>query len=194
MLFLELIRHLKSHDPMIELSELVLPAVDNVIEMGIADENRLGIMGYSYGGYCTVGLITQTTRFKAAVCGGGVYNLTSYYGQLTKQGSSNGIAWAEAGQGRMDGSLWEQRQRYIDNSPIFHLDKVETPILIYCGEGYNGFDYARSGELFSGLRRLKKKATFVWYRGESHLHVRWRPEHRADYWKRIIDWFEKYLT
>ena len=77
---------------------------------------------------------------------------------------------------------------------IFHLDKVETPILIYCGEGYNGVDYARSGELFSGLRRLKKNATFVWYRGESHLHVRWRPEHRADYWKRIIDWFEKYLN
>ena len=185
---------LKSHDPMIELSELVLPAVDNVIEMGIADENRLGIMGYSYGGYCTVGLITQTTRFKAAVCGGGVYNLTSYYGELTKQGTSYGIGWAESGQGRMDGSLWEQRQRYIDNSPIFHLDKVETPILIYCGEGYNGVDYARSGELFSGLRRLKKNATFVWYRGESHLHVRWRPEHRADYWKRIIDWFEKHLN
>ena len=184
---------LKSHDPMIELSELVLPAVDNVIEMGIADENRLGIMGYSYGGYCTAGLITQTTRFKAAVCGGGVYNLTSYYGELTKQGTSLGIGSAEGGQVRMGGSLWEQRQRYIDNSPLFHLDKVETPILIYCGEGYNGFDYARSGELFSGLRRLKKKATFVWYRGESHLHVRWRPEHRADYWNRIIDWFEKHL-
>ena len=86
---------------MMELSELVLPAVDNVIEMGIADENRLGIMGYSYGGYCTVGLITQTTRFKAAVCGGGVYNLTSYYGELTKQEP----AMALGGQ-KVDRDVW----------------------------------------------------------------------------------------
>ncbi len=186
---------LKTHDPMIELSGLVLPAVDNVIEMGIADENRLGIIGYSYGGYATVGLITQTNRFKAAVAGGGLYNLTSHYGILTKQGNSSGIGWSEGGQGRMSGSLWEQRQRYIDNSPIFHLDKVETPILIYCGEGFrNGFDYPQSGELFSGLRRLKKKATFVWYRGEGHGLTTWRPEHRADCWERIIDWFEIHLN
>lgn len=185
---------LKSNDPMIELSGLVLPAVDNVIEMGIADENRLGIIGYSYGGYSTVGLITQTNRFKAAVAGGGLYNLTSHYGILTKQGNSYGIGWSEGGQGRMRGSLWEQRQRYIDNSPIFHLDKVETPVLIYCGEGYDSNDYTQSGELFSGLRRLKKKATFVWYRGEGHGSITWRAEHRADCWKRIIDWFEKHLN
>lgn len=185
---------LKSNDPMTELPGLVLTAVDNVIEMGIADENRLGIIGYSYGGYATVGLITQTNRFKAAVAGGGLYNLTSYYGILTKQGYSYGIGWAEGGQGRMRGSLWEQRQRYIDNSPIFHLEKIETPLLIYCGEGYsNSFDYPQSGELFSGLRRLKKKATFVWYCGESHGLTTWRPEHRADCWERIMDWFEKHL-
>ena len=185
---------LKSHDPMIELSGLVLPLVDKVIKMGIADEDRLGIMGYSYGGYCTVGLITQTNRFKAAVCGGGAYNLTSFYGQLTKQGKSSGIGWAEDGQGRMNGSLWGHPQRYIDNSPIFHLDKIETAVLIYCGEGYNGFDYAQSGELFSGLRRLNKKATFVWYRGETHGLLQWKPENRVDCWERIIDWFEKHLS
>ncbi len=186
---------LKSHDPMTELSGLVLSAVDNVIEMGIADENRLGIIGYSYGGYSTVGLITQTNRFKAAVSGGGIYNLISHYGILSKQGSSYGIGWSEGGQGRMRGSLWEQRQRYIDNSPIFHLDKIETPVLIYCGEDKSdGWDYAQSGELFSGLRRLKKKATFVWYRGEGHSSITWRPEHRADCWERIIGWFEKHLN
>ena len=161
--------------------------------MGIADENRLGIMGFSYGGYCTVGLITQTTRFKAAVCGGGLYNLTSFYGQLSKGGASTQIGWAETGQGRMGGSLWEQRQRYIDNSPIFYLDKIETPVLIYCGEGFGGSDYAQSGEFFSGLRRLNKEATFVWYRGEGHSPTDWHPEHRTDYQKRIMDWFEKHL-
>ena len=184
----------ESTDSLKDMSEFVLPAIDAVIEMGIADENRLGIMGFSYGGYCTVGLITQTTRFKAAVCGGGIYNLTSVYGQLSKQGHSIGISWAETGQGRMRGSLWEEHQRYIDNSPIFYLDKIETPVFIYCGEGFGGSDYAQSGELFSGLRRLKKKATFVWYRGEGHSPTDWRPEHRTDYWKRIIGWFEKHLN
>ncbi len=178
-----------------ELPRNVLPVIDKVIEMGIADADRLGITGYGSGGYSTVGLITQTNRFKAAVCGGGFYNLTRIYGDLTKRGRSLGIKWVED-KNQMDigGSLWEKRERYIDNSPLFYLDKVETPVLVYCGEGYDGFDYTQSGELFSGLRRLEKKATFAWYRGEGHLVRYWRPEHRADCWERIIDWFEKYLN
>jgi len=66
----------ESTDSLEAMPGFVLPAIDKVIEMGIADPNRLGIIGFSYGGYCTVGLITQTNRFKAAVCGGGIYNLT----------------------------------------------------------------------------------------------------------------------
>ncbi len=184
----------RSSESLKKLSEYVMPAVDKVIEMGIADADRLGITGYGYGGYFTAGLITQTNRFKAAVCGGGFYNLTRIYGNLTKRGRSLGIRWIE-GKRSMDigGSLWEQRQRYIDSSPLFHLDKVETPVLIYSGEGFDGDDYTQSGELFSGLRRLEKEATFAWYRGEGSLVRYWRPEHRADCWERIIDWFEKHL-
>ena len=185
---------LTSNEPLKEIPKLVLPTVDNVIGMCIADAHRLGIMGYSYGGYGTVGVIAHTTRFKAAVAGGGIYNLTSYYSWFGKQGRNSGIGWAEGGQGRMRGSLWEQRQQYINNSPIFHLDKVETPLLIYCGDGYDGSDFAQSGELFSGLRRLKKTGTLVHYQGETHNPPTWQPEHRIDSWERILGWFEKYLN
>lgn len=185
---------LESNEPLKEIPKLVLPTIDKVIEMGIADAHRLGIMGYSYGGYGTVGIVAHTTRFKAAVAGGGIYNLTSYYSWFGKDGRNSGIGWAEGGQGRMRGSLWEQRQQYINNSPIFHLDKVETPLLIYCGDGYDGSDFAQSGELFSGLRRLKKTGTLVHYRGETHNPPTWRPEHRIDSLERILGWFEKYLN
>ena len=73
-------------------------------------------------------------------------------------------------------------------------NKVETPVFIYCGEGFGGSDYVQSGELFSGLRRLNKKATFVWYRGAGHPATEWRPEYWNDYQKRIMDWFEEHLN
>ena len=77
---------LESNEPLKEIPKLVLPTIDKVIEMGIANAHRLGIMGYSYGGYGTVGMIAHTTRFKAAVAGGGVYNLTSFYNWISKHG------------------------------------------------------------------------------------------------------------
>lgn len=184
---------LHTNEPLKETQKFVLLTVDKVIEMGIADPNRLGIIGYSYGGYGTVGLISHTTRFKAAVAGGAPYNLTSFYGWMDKAGRNSGIGWAETGQGRMSGSLWEHRQQYIDNSPIFHLDKIETPLLVYCGDGGDSRDFAQSGELFSGLRRLNKTATLVYYSGESHATSTWQSENQIDLCERILSWFDKHL-
>lgn len=185
---------LQSNEPLKELPGLVMPAVDKVIELGIADPERLGIMGYSYGGYSVNVLITQTTRFKAAVSGGGISNLTSYYGALSKSGHSFAIGWSESGQGRMGGSLWEHRQRYIDNSPIFHLDKVEAPLLLYCGEvDADGVALAQAAEMFSGLRRLGKTVVIACYCGENHNTPTWSATHLVDLWQRILDWFEEHL-
>ena len=176
--------------PMQDLAKTVLPAVDKAIEMGIADGEKLGIMGTSYGGYSTLALIVQTTRFKAAVMDVGIANLSTHYGVMLKSGVPLGVGWAEEAQGRMGGPPWEFPDRYVKNSPLFYLDKVQTPLLINQG----GMDVApfQSEEVFVGLRRLGKKVIYVRYENEGH-GIAFYPN-RVDYWNRLIDWFDSNLN
>ena len=176
--------------PMQDLAKTVLPAVDKAIEMGIVDSEKLGIMGISYGGYSTLALIVQTARFKAAVMDVGLANLSSHYGVLLKNGTPLGVGWAEEGQGRMGGPPWEFPDRYVKNSPVFYLDKIQTPLLINQG----GMDVTpfQSDEVFVGLRRLGKKAVYVRYENEGHGIEFY--SNRVDYWNRVIEWFDSHLN
>ncbi len=175
--------------PMQDLAKTVLPAVDKTIEMGVADRDRLGVMGISYGGYSTLALIVQTTRFKAAVMDVGFGNLTSNYGVMLKSGMPFHIGWAEEGQGRMGGPPWQFPERYVQNSPAFFLNKIETPLLISQG----GMDVSpfQADEIFVGLRRLGKKVVYVRYENEGHGVE--HPSNRIDQWNRILEWFESHL-
>ena len=171
--------------PMQDLAKTVLPAVDKTIEMGVADPDRLGVMGTSYGGYSTLALLVQTTRFKAAVMDVGIGNLSSHYGAMLKSGAPLGVGWAEEGQGRMGGPPWQFPERYVQNSPAFFLDKIETPLLISQG----GLDVSPSQAeaIFIGLRRLGKKVVYVQYEYEGHgVEL---PANRIDHWNRMLDWF-----
>jgi dipeptidyl aminopeptidase/acylaminoacyl peptidase len=176
--------------PMQDIAKTVLPAVDKTIDIGIADPERLGIMGLSYGGYSTLALLVQTTRFKAGVMDVGFGNLSSMYGVLFKNGIANGVPWAEEGQGRMGGPPWQFPERYVQNSPVFYLDKVQTPLLINQG----GMDTSpfHSDEIFVGLRRLGKKVMYVRYENEGHGIEHYR--NRIDYWNRLIEWFGLHLN
>ena len=176
--------------PMQDLAKTVLPAVDKTIEMGIADPDRLGVMGASYGGYSTLALIVQTERFKAAVMDVGFGSLTSMYGALLKNGNALGTSWAEEGQGRMGGPPWQFPERYVQNSPAFFLNKIETPLLISQG----GMDVSpfQADEIFVGLRRLGKKVVYVRYEYEGHGVE--HPSNRIDYWNRILEWFASHLA
>ena len=186
---------METNAPVQELTEMVLSGIDTVIDMGIADPKCLGIMGHSYGGYCVNALITQTPRFGAAVSSAPMGNLISFYGHLTEEGDSQWIDWAEKGQGKMGGSLWEFRDRYIENSPIFFLDKVETPLLLVVGAVDGVPAVPQAGEMFSGLRRLGKKAVLARYEGEGHSQVTtWRYPNVVDYWQRVLSWFDEHLS
>jgi dipeptidyl aminopeptidase/acylaminoacyl peptidase len=177
--------------PMLDLLKSVLPGVDRAIQLGVADPERIGITGHSYGGYSTLSLIVQTSRFKAAVASAGIGNLTAAFGALRPDGTNYLMAWAETGQGRMGGSLWDRRQRYIENSPVFYLDRVTTPLLIVNG----GDDIAPTlaDEVFSDLRRLGKRVEYARYAGEDHWQGTWSLANQRDYLTRFVGWFERYL-
>jgi dipeptidyl aminopeptidase/acylaminoacyl peptidase len=179
--------------PMLDLLKTVLPGVDRAIEIGLADPDRVGIMGHSYGGYSVLALIAQSKRFKAAVLRAGFGDLMAMYGQMAPDGSNYGVPWAETGQGRMGGTPWEIRQRYLENSPIYYLDRVGTPLLIIHGDADQSVSPYLTGEIFVGLRRLGRRVDYVRYGGEGHWEGLWRRQNQVDYLSRVIDWFERYL-
>jgi dipeptidyl aminopeptidase/acylaminoacyl peptidase len=181
------------NSPMSDLAKTVIPAVDRVVEMGIADPQRLGIMGHSYGGYSTLSVIVQTTRFKAAVDSAGPADLISDYGITDDKGGSGAIGWAETGQGRMGGTPWQYRDRYIENSPIFFLDRIQTPVLIIQGALDQTVPHQQAEEVFVGLRRLGKEVTYANYAGEEHWEGTWGLANAVDYWNRVIAWFDHHM-
>ena len=180
---------LKKYDPMRQLLGLTLPAINRVIDLGIADSERIGLMGHSYGGYGVLSLLTQTDRFRAAVCFDGIANLTSYY-------AHGGWEWAEMIQGGMRGSLWEHREDYIENSPLFYLDRLNTPLLLISSSASDAgisMYTAQAEEAYHALRRMKKRVEWRSYKGECHDASLWSEANLKDMCNAIFDWFETFL-
>jgi dipeptidyl aminopeptidase/acylaminoacyl peptidase len=175
------------------IAKSVMPGVDKLIDLGIADPHRLDVMGTSYGGYNTLSLIVQTNRFKAAAITAGQGNHFSHYWQMAGDGSSFGIAWSETGQGKMGGTPWEFRDRYLGNSPVFYLDRVQTPLLIMHGDQDSSVPSFLAEEIFVGLRRLGREVVYAKYVGENHSVLYWGYANLLDYCNRMMTWFDQYL-
>jgi dipeptidyl aminopeptidase/acylaminoacyl peptidase len=180
--------------PMRDIASSVLPGVNKAIDLGIADPDRIGVMGQSYGGYSVLSLLVQSGRFRAAVARGAEGDLIASYGEMAAVGGyPTAIGWAEYGQGRMGGSLWQYPDRYIENSPIFFLDRVKTPLLLIQGETDTTVPPHLAEEVFVGLRRLGKEVVYAKYGGEGHYEGDWSYANRMDYVNRVFNWFDKYL-
>jgi dipeptidyl aminopeptidase/acylaminoacyl peptidase len=182
---------MKVGDPMQEIVRTVIPGVNKAIEMGVADPDRLGIMGHSHGSYAVLSVVTQVQRFKAAVAWAGGGDLVSMYGQMDLDGNGHWLNWSESGAGSIGGNLWEVRERYIENSPLFYLDKVTTPVLIVQGSSDRTNPPHQSEETFVALRRLGKEVEYARYEGEDHGF--WFHANRVDYCNRVIRWFDQWL-
>jgi len=185
---------LRSGTPLSDLAGTVLPGVERVIELGIADSSRLGLMGHSYGGYSTLALLVQTHLFKAAVISGGYSDLFAQYTALREDGVS--IGWTQGdsgGQMRTDGTPWAVQPRYIENSPFFQLDHISAAVLLLHGGADQTVFPQQAASTYSALRRLGKTVTYVRYEGEDHYPGTWSTANLTDYWNRVFGWFGQYV-
>jgi dipeptidyl aminopeptidase/acylaminoacyl peptidase len=163
-------------------------AVDHVVELGLADPERLGVIGASYGGFMANWLVGTTDRFKAAVCDGGVTNQVSIWassdsGPEFNRAALMGDPLSPTG---VD-LLWRQ-------SPLRHVANVRTPLLILQGEADLRCPAADNEQFFVALRQLGRTVEYVLYPDEYHVFAQaGRPDRRIDRNQRVLDWFDRYL-
>lgn len=169
----------------------VLSAADELVKMGNVDPDRIGLQGQSWGGYQTAYIITQTKRFAAAMAGAPVSNMTSAYGGIRWGSGISRAMQYEHGQSRIGGTLWDDLDLYIENSPIFHLPNVETPLLIMHNDNDGAVPWYQGIEMFMGMRRLDKPCWMLTYNNEEHNLM--RTANRKDLSKRMFQFFDHYL-
>ncbi len=164
----------------------LMTVLDSVLERPYADAERAGIYGYSYGGYMTAWTISQTRRFKAAVCGAPCFDLESMFG-TSDIGYTFGVE-------QWSGAPFEAREWYTQHSPSTYAHQTRTPTLIVHGEADDRCPIGQGEQMFVALSRAGCEVEFVRYPGGSHLFLRGGPaEHREDYYTRVLAWFKSYL-
>ncbi len=158
----------------------ILAGVDEVVKNYPVDAKRVGIGGWSYGGFMTMWTVTQTHRFRAAFAGAGIANWQSYYGE-------NGIdQWMIPYFGA---SVYDAPAVYAKSSPITFIKNVETPTLIMVGDRDAECPPAQSYEFWHALKTLGVKTEFVLYPGEGHAFH--DPQHIRDRFDRVVEWFNE---
>jgi dipeptidyl aminopeptidase/acylaminoacyl peptidase len=162
----------------------VLPGVQAIVDKGFVKEDAIGIQGHSWGGYQIAYMVTQTRRFRAVAAGAPVANMISAY---------DGIRWGtgiprqfqyERTQSRIGGSIWQYPTRFIENSPIFWADRVQTPVMLLHNDGDDAVPWYQGVEFYLALRRLGKEVYLFDYNGEPH---------QKDYTIRLQQYFDHYL-
>jgi dipeptidyl aminopeptidase/acylaminoacyl peptidase len=169
----------------------IMSGVTHLISAGFVDEEKIGVQGHSWGGYQTAYLITQTNLFKAAEAGAVVSNMTSAYGGIRMKDGTSRMNLYETWQSRIGGTLWEYPFRFIENSPLFAADKIETPLLILHNDGDDVVPWSQGVELFVALRRLEKPVWMLNYNGEPHWPT--KIANRKDLNIRMQQFFDHYL-
>lgn len=169
----------------------VMPGVSLLISKGYIDEKAIGAQGHSWGGYQVAYLATRTNLFAAIESGAPVVNMFSAYGGIRWGSGLNRSFQYEHTQSRIGATMWETPLRYFENSPLFTMDKVKTPILIMHNDNDGHVPWYQGIEYFVALKRLQKPVWMLNYAGEIHWPM--RTANRVDFQKRMFQFFEHYL-
>ncbi len=176
--------------PGFSATKCVVPGVQKLVDIGIADPNGVALHGHSWSGYQTAFVITQTNFFACAVAGAPVSNMTSAYSGIRLGSGLARQFQYEKTQSRIGGSLWEFPERYIENSPVFFADKIETPLLIMFGDMDDAVPWHQGVELHLAMRRLGKDCVFLQYRDEPHHPQKYA--NKLDYSIKMKEYIDHY--
>jgi dipeptidyl aminopeptidase/acylaminoacyl peptidase len=172
--------------------DCIMSGTDEVLRLNKnIDSTRMGLQGQSWGGYQTAQLITMTNRYKAAMAGAPVSNMFSAYGGIRWGSGFNRQFQYERTQSRIGKTIWEAPELYVENSPLFHLPKVQTPLLIMHNDKDGAVPWYQGIELFVGLRRLNKPVWMLNYNGDDHNLM--QDANRRDLSVRMRQFFDYYL-
>ena len=160
----------------------VMSGIDHLVRLKIADPDRLGIMGRSYGGYLTAWIISQTNRFKAASLGAGMSDLISFYGQTDIPG------YVEYYLGNVP---WLNLDRYLRHSPISYAQRIKTPTLILHGEKDFRVPLPQAQELYAALKRNGVPVELIVYPRQGHVVT--EPKFMRDMMSRNLEWFGRWM-
>lgn len=169
--------------------DAVIAAANMLVKLPFVDSTKMGLQGHSFGGYETNYIVTHSPQFKAACTASGLTDIPSEYLYRTKP--SYGAEFVETGQFNMGTTLWQDKAAYIDESPIYRVDKVNTPILIMHTRNDGAVPFEQGMAFFLALRRLEKPAWLLEYPGEDHILM--KKENQIDYTIKVQEFFDYYL-
>lgn len=169
----------------------VMPGIASIVSKGFVDEKNIGLQGHSWGGYQIAYLVTRTNLFKAAEAGAPVANMISAYGGIRWESGLSRMFQYEHTQSRIGGTLWEKPLLYIENSPIFFADKIQTPILLLHNDSDGAVPWYQGIEMYMAMRRLDKPVWMLNYNGEPHWPL--KRQNRIDFQTRMKQFFDHYL-
>jgi dipeptidyl aminopeptidase/acylaminoacyl peptidase len=177
--------------PGLSATKCLVPGVQKLIDMGIADPKAIALHGHSWSGYETAFIITQTNIFRAAIAGAPVSNMTSAYDGIRWESGLARQFQYEKTQSRIGASLWQSLPLYLENSPVFFADRIHTPLLLMFGDEDGAVPWQQGIELYLAMRRLGKDCIFLEYRGEGH-HPKKYPN-KLDYVIRMKEYLDHFL-